>query len=81
MKGSVGIASDSPLTHPIPMPRTYEKFQPMTNSFGAVSIAVTDGTTTVNRTVNQLLDQIATAFDTYKAVDADTIGQASTVAY
>lgn len=61
------------------MPRTYEKFQPMTNSFGSVSIAVTDGVNTVNKTVNQLLDQMATAFDTYKAVDVDTIGQATTV--
>lgn len=62
------------------MPRTYEKFQPMTNSFGSVSIAVVDGETTVNKTVNQLLALIATAFDTYKAVDVDTIGQATTVA-
>lgn len=61
------------------MPRTYEKFQPMTNSFGSVSIAVTSGATTVNKTVNELLDLMATAFDTYKAVDVDTIGQATTV--
>jgi hypothetical protein len=53
----------------------------MDTSFGSVSIAVVDGETTVNKTVNQLLAQIATAFDTYKAVDGDTIGQASTVTY
>jgi hypothetical protein len=52
----------------------------MDTSFGSVSIAVTVGETTVNRTVNQLLALIATAFDTYKAVDGDTIGQATTVA-
>lgn len=63
------------------MPRTYEKFQPMDTSFGSVSIAVTDGVDTVNKTVNELLELIATAFDTYKAVDVDTIGQATTVAY
>jgi hypothetical protein len=62
------------------MPRTYDKFQPMTTSFGSVSIAVTTGGTTVNKTVNELLALIATAFDTYKAVDVDTIGQATTVA-
>lgn len=61
------------------MPRTYEKFRPLDTSFGDVSIAVTVGETTVNRTVNQLLALIATAFDTYKAVDVDTIGQATTV--
>jgi hypothetical protein len=52
----------------------------MDTSFGSVSIAVTVGETTVNRTVNQLLALIATAFDAYKAVDGDTIGQATTVA-
>jgi hypothetical protein len=62
------------------MSRTYPKFQQMDTSFGSVSIAVTDGVDTVNKTVNQLLAQIATAFDTYKAVDGDTIGQATTVA-
>lgn len=51
----------------------------MTNSFGSVSIAVTSGATTVNKTVNELLALMATAFDTYKAVDVDTIGQATTV--
>ena len=61
------------------MPRTDEKFQPMTNSFGSVSIGVTDGVNTVNKTVNELLALMATAFDTYKAVDVDTIGQATTV--
>lgn len=61
------------------MPRTYPKFQPMDTSFGDVSIAVTSGATTVNKTVNELLALMATAFDTYKAVDVDTIGQATTV--
>lgn len=63
------------------MPRTYDDFQPMTNSFGSVSIAVVSGETTVTKTVNELLALIATAFDTYRAVDVDTIGQATTVAY
>ncbi len=51
----------------------------MTNSFGSVSIAVTSGPTTVNKTVNELLALIEVAFNTYKAVDVDTIGQATTV--
>ena len=63
------------------MPRTYDDFQPVTTSFGNVSIAVVDGETTVNKTVNELLALIATAFDTYRAVDVDTIGQATTVSY
>jgi len=61
------------------MARTYPKFQPMDTSFGSVSIAVTVGGTTVNKTVNELLALMATAYDTYKAVDGNTIGQASTV--
>lgn len=61
------------------MARTYPKFQPMDTSFGSVSIAVTDGVNTVNKTVNELLALMATSFDTYKAVDGDTIGQATTV--
>lgn len=73
-------ASESHL-HPTPMPRTYDDLQPFTNSFGSVSIAVTDGVNTVNKTVNELLALMATAFDTYKAVDVDTIGQATTVSY
>jgi hypothetical protein len=52
----------------------------MDTSFGSVSIAVTDGVDTVNKTVNELLALIATSFGTYKAVDVDTIGQATTVA-
>lgn len=52
----------------------------MRNSFGNVSITVTDGTTTVNRTVNQLLATIETAFQTYKAVSTTKVGQATTVA-
>lgn len=51
----------------------------MDTSFGSVSIGVTDGVNTVNKTVNELLELMATAFDTYKAVDVDTIGQATTV--
>lgn len=62
------------------MSRTYPKYSQVDTSFGSVSIAVTDGVDTVNKTVNELLAQIATAFDTYKAVDPDTIGQATTVA-
>ena len=58
------------------MSRTYPKFQQMDTSFGSVSIAVTDA---VDKTVNELLALIAEAFDTYKAVTTDSIGQATTV--
>ena len=63
------------------MPRTYEKFKPLDTSFGDVSITVTTNNVSVNKLVNDILALIATAFDTYKAVDIDTIGQATSVQF
>ena len=63
------------------MPRTYEKFKPLDTSFGDVSITVTTNNVSVNKSVNDILALIATAFDTYKAVDIDTIGQATSVQF
>jgi hypothetical protein len=56
----------------------YPRFKLVSGAFGQTSITVTDGTTTVTRTVNQLLTLIDTAWNASKATTTTKIGGATT---
>ena len=56
----------------------YPKFKRVTTPFGSTVLTVTDGTTTVTRTVNQLLALIDTAYGVSEAVTTNTVGYATT---
>jgi hypothetical protein len=56
----------------------YPRFKNVTTPFGSTVLTVTDGTTTVTRTVNQLLALIDTAYGASEAVTTNTVGYATT---
>ena len=59
----------------------YPRFKTVSTPFGSTVLTVTDGTTTVTRTVNQLLTLIDTAYAASEAVATNSIGYATTTRY
>ena len=56
----------------------YPRFKNVTTPFGSTVLTVTNGTTTVTRTVNQLLALIDTAYAASENVTTNTVGYATT---